>query len=147
MKITYIGHSTTLIEWEGGAFLTDPHFSERVITAKRKIALRYDPASLPPLTGVLISHLHLDHFDTASFNFFKTTVPIITPEGSGKAVMKRLPNPLIELSHWAEQRFGDETKVTAVPTRHNGYTPYPIPFRHANGYVIECDGKTIYFAK
>lgn len=146
MKITYIGHSTVLLEWDGGAFLTDPNFSDKVIIAKRKTALGYDPAHLPKITAVLLSHLHLDHFDTASFNFFKTTVPIITAEGSGRSVIRRLPNPVIELSHWAVHRFGDTSKITAVPARHSGYTLYPLPFRRANGYIIEGGGKTAYFA-
>jgi len=52
LAITYIGHATTLIEFEGVTLLTDPNFGKRVFFAKRIEPLTYDPGKLPDLSAI-----------------------------------------------------------------------------------------------
>lgn len=146
VHITYIGHSTTLIESGGTAILTDPIFSNNIFFLKRKTPLNFDPSRLPKLTAILISHLHLDHFDIQSFNYIPTDIPIIMPEGAQKTVGKYLPNPIIELSEWAQHEQTDDLKIRAVPVTHSGFRYCPCHGGTALGYVIEVAGKTILFA-
>jgi beta-lactamase family protein len=69
--VTWIGHSTVLVQTGGRNLITDPMFSRRAsplpFTGPRRhqppgIALR----DLPPIDLVLISHNHYDHLDLPS---------------------------------------------------------------------------------
>jgi hypothetical protein len=68
LRVTWLGHSTVLLEIDGHRFLTDPVWSERIgpvdFTGPKRwfpplIALR----DLPPLDAILLSHDHYDHLD------------------------------------------------------------------------------------
>jgi len=68
LRITWLGHSTTIIEIDGKRFLTDPVWGERTspfsfVGPKRWYAPLIALADLPPIDAVLISHDHYDHLD------------------------------------------------------------------------------------
>ena len=70
-RVTWIGHSTALIEYRGVTILTDPVFSNRVSPFSFAGPVRItQPAlsieELPPIDYVLISHNHYDHLDVAT---------------------------------------------------------------------------------
>src|SRR5262245_59280110 len=67
--VTWIGHSTLLVQLDGVTFLTDPAWSDRVGPFGGTVGVkRYTPPpvaleDLPPIDFVLISHDHYDHLD------------------------------------------------------------------------------------
>ncbi len=68
MRVTWIGHSTVLVQTQGLNILTDPIWSERDSPVSfagpkrvREPGVRFD--DLPPIDLVLVSHNHYDHFD------------------------------------------------------------------------------------
>jgi N-acyl-phosphatidylethanolamine-hydrolysing phospholipase D len=66
--LTWIGHSTVLLQLNGVNILTDPHFTERAspfffVGPKRQVALPMSVAQLPHIDLVVISHNHYDHLD------------------------------------------------------------------------------------
>src|SRR3954463_1810879 len=68
MLVTWIGHSTVLIQTEGLNILTDPIWSERAspfsFLGPRRVrapGIRFD--DLPKIDLVLVSHNHYDHLD------------------------------------------------------------------------------------
>jgi L-ascorbate metabolism protein UlaG (beta-lactamase superfamily) len=68
MRITWIGHSTVLVQTQGLNILTDPTWSERDSPFSfagpkrvREPGVRF--ADLPPIDLVLVSHNHYDHLD------------------------------------------------------------------------------------
>ncbi|HTE65635.1 MAG TPA: MBL fold metallo-hydrolase, partial [Candidatus Binatia bacterium] len=67
--VTWIGHSTVLVQLDGVTFLTDPTWAERSGPFSGFIGVRrYTPPGiafddLPPIDFVLISHDHYDHLD------------------------------------------------------------------------------------
>jgi len=68
LRITWLGHSTTVIELDGVRILTDPMFSDRASPSTLAGPLRFHPppvplAQLPKIDAVLISHDHYDHMD------------------------------------------------------------------------------------
>lgn len=147
LKVTYIGHATVLIEWDGLHILTDPVFSNRILFFKRSHPLAYDPAQLPKLDAILLSHAHYDHLDLFSYKYIPSDVPIIIPEGMSKAIKGIVNNPIVELSTWSRFRLGKECEICAVPARHRGgRLLIPYRYRTCHGYVIRHQGENIYFA-
>src|SRR5207244_8691109 len=64
--MTWIGHSTFLIQLDGVNILTDPHWGERASPLgfagpKRLVRPGMDFADLPPIHAVVISHDHYAH--------------------------------------------------------------------------------------
>jgi N-acyl-phosphatidylethanolamine-hydrolysing phospholipase D len=69
--ITWIGHSTMLVQMGGLNILTDPVFSDRASPVQFAGPKRYQAPGmalkdLPRIDAVLISHNHYDHLDVAS---------------------------------------------------------------------------------
>jgi len=66
--VTWVGHSTLLIQLDGVNLLTDPHWGSRAgplswLGARRLNAPGVRFEDLPPIHLVLISHDHYDHLD------------------------------------------------------------------------------------
>jgi L-ascorbate metabolism protein UlaG (beta-lactamase superfamily) len=68
MRVTWIGHSTVLVQTEGLNILTDPIWSERASPfgfigprRVRETGVRFE--DLPRIDVVLVSHNHYDHLD------------------------------------------------------------------------------------
>jgi len=70
--VTWVGHSTLLVQLDGVNFLTDPTWSLRVGPWSGTVGVRrFTPPGiafedLPPIDFVLISHDHYDHLDEAT---------------------------------------------------------------------------------
>ena len=67
-SITWIGHSTLLVQINGLNILTDPQWSQRASPVSWSGPRRLSPPGLefedlPPIDVVLISHDHYDHLD------------------------------------------------------------------------------------
>lgn len=71
MRVTWIGHSTFVVETAGAVIITDPVFSERCSPVqwagpKRIVRTPCEVRDLPKVDVVVISHNHYDHLDFAS---------------------------------------------------------------------------------
>lgn len=68
LRVTWLGHSTTLVEIDGARVLTDPIWSERISPVDGVGPTRFFPplialADMPTPDAVVISHDHFDHLD------------------------------------------------------------------------------------
>jgi L-ascorbate metabolism protein UlaG (beta-lactamase superfamily) len=125
LRVTWLGHSSLLIEIDGIRILTDPVWSERVSFStffgpKRFFAPPLALEDLPPLDVVIVSHDHYDHLDSKTIKFFANkNIPFITPLG----VSAYLESYGIHKSHMHEVDWGDSVmigncNITATPARH-----------------------------
>ena len=80
--MTFLGHASTVIEMDGVRLVTDPVLRRTVGPLYRRVPR--------PLTGplvdpdaILISHLHLDHYDPRSLRLFRRDTPVFAPVGAG----------------------------------------------------------------
>jgi L-ascorbate metabolism protein UlaG (beta-lactamase superfamily) len=75
-KVTFIGHSTLLIQIENSNILTDPIWSDyagpiNLLSPKRVNKTPFSLESLPKISHVLISHNHYDHMDIPTIKKLK----------------------------------------------------------------------------
>ena len=107
MRITYVGHSTVLIELDGLRLLTDPVLRRRVAHILRSAPpVRRDDVAA--VDAVLLSHMHPDHFDPASLRMIGGRAQLILPRGTGRAAAK-LPFP-----HMTELGVGERAQIQGV---------------------------------
>ena len=135
LRITWVGHSSMLIEVDGRRVLTDPVWSERASPSTVMGPRRFHPvplalADLPPLDAVLISHDHYDHLDWATVQHFKALdVPFFVALGVGAHLEAWgiPPSRIVELDWWEERTLGGERplRLVSTPARHfSGRGPF-----------------------
>src|SRR5690606_13807740 len=125
LRVTWLGHSTVLVEIDGRRVLTDPVFGPRsspydFVGPKRWYPPPLALASLPALDAVVISHDHYDHLDMPTIEALaKREVPFVVPLGVGAhlAYWGVPEERIVELDWWGEARFGDLT-IVCTPARH-----------------------------
>ncbi|HVS92649.1 MAG TPA: MBL fold metallo-hydrolase [Mucilaginibacter sp.] len=126
LRITWIGHSSLLIEIDGKRILTDPVWSERAsflsfMGPKRFFEAPLPLNELPKLDAVLISHDHYDHLDKNTIGFFAgTNIPFFCSLGVAPYLEKWGVNPnFITEMDWSDSvMVGDNLVITATPARH-----------------------------
>lgn len=129
-RITWIGHSTVLIELDGVRLLTDPLLRRRVLHLRRVGA---DAAQIGRVDAVLISHAHADHLDAASLERVDVARAIAPPR-SGKRALGWVDD-VVEISAGEGVDVG-AVRVTATPAEHGA---------QAVGYLVVGSSR-IYFA-
>lgn len=142
-RITFLGHATVLVEMNGLRILTDPVFRQVVLPLWR----RSPCPSADTLAGVdmvLLSHLHLDHFDPPSLRQLGFDTPIVAPTGSQRLLRRRGFSDIRELAPGEQLRVGGLT-VTATHAKHPAGRHPLIQGPPSVGYVLSGD-REVYFA-
>lgn len=126
IRVTWLGHSTCLIEIDGQVLLTDPMLSDRAspltfLGPKRFGTDRVVTVDdLPEIDAVLISHDHYDHLDHQTITELRDRVNrFYVPLGVGGHLQKWGVDKqrIVELDWWEETAHGPLTLV-ATPARH-----------------------------
>ncbi|MFM2417339.1 MAG: hypothetical protein RL385_2062 [Pseudomonadota bacterium] len=154
LRITWLGHSTNLIELDGKRFLTDPSWSERSspiawLGPKRWFAPPLALEELPPIDAVLISHDHYDHLDHRTIIALHDRVArFVVPLGVG-AHLEYWGVPaskIVELDWWEEAAFGP-VRVACTPARHaSGRAPWDRDQTLWAGYAIVGPSRRAFFS-
>jgi L-ascorbate metabolism protein UlaG (beta-lactamase superfamily) len=126
LRITWLGHSSSLVEIDGLRVLLDPAFSQRLSPFTFVGPKRFFPSpvaidQLPPLHAVVISHDHYDHLDRPSvLGLASRTEHFVMPLGVGSHLEYwGIPRvKIIELDWWEEFRVAHDFRVVACPARH-----------------------------
>ncbi|MCL4361393.1 MBL fold metallo-hydrolase [Candidatus Dependentiae bacterium] len=153
-KITWIGHSTFLIQIGGINIITDPVFGNLAGLFKRILPPGLDINSLPPIDFVLLSHNHRDHMDSRSLHMLRKNpgITFLVPQGDKQWFAKRGFSRTIELNWWDKRTF------TSVYDGITNLEFFFLPAFHWSGrgifdrnkslwgsWLIRCNDKTIYF--
>ena len=125
LRVTWFGHSSTLLEVDGVRVLTDPIWSDRASPVEWIGPRRWYPptialARLPRVDAVLISHDHYDHLDWATIVAMRAWKNVfIVPLGVGAHLQRWgiAPERIVELDWWQSTRVG-ALAITLVPARH-----------------------------
>jgi len=147
LSITWIGHSTFLIQINGVNILTDPVWSPSMATQKRLTEPGLATTELPTIDVVLISHGHYDHLDFSSIRRLPGNPLFLVPSGLKKAFLLRGYKNVIE-ANWYEGFVDSGLKLTFVPAQHwTRRTISDTNTSHWGGWMIKDlqTKKTIYF--
>jgi L-ascorbate metabolism protein UlaG (beta-lactamase superfamily) len=143
-RLTFLGHSTVLIDVDGFRLLTDPLLGHLVAWAIRRHVPAVLPGELEGLSAVFISHGHLDHLDLASLRALPGRPTFFVPVGLGRVVAAVARGPVHEMRVGDRIRLGDLT-LEAVRAEHGRRRSLLTTAEDALGVLI--GGSTrVYFA-
>lgn len=127
LRVTWLGHSTLLIETDGVCILTDPVWGNRASPLPFAGPKRFHPppaplAALPPLDAIIVSHDHYDHLDRPTIRTLAETrreTPLITSLGVGERLERwGIPAKRITELDWWEKTDVRGVTITASPAQH-----------------------------
>ncbi len=155
-RVTWLGHSTLLLELDGLRVLTDPVFGERVSPVSFAGPRRFHPVpvsidALPELDAVLLSHDHFDHLCAGSMQqLARRDVPFVTALGVGarlEACGVR-PERIVELDwHESAELCGGALRFTATPAQH--FSGRGLGDRNDTlwaSWVVQTDRRKVFFS-
>ena len=129
LRVTWLGHSSVLLEIDGARVLVDPVLSLRASPSEAFGPKRFHPApmtvaDLPRIDIVIITHDHYDHLDMRVIRDLATSsnhahIEYVTALGVGA----HLEAWGVHESHITELDWGEQTEthdvtLTACPARH-----------------------------
>jgi L-ascorbate metabolism protein UlaG (beta-lactamase superfamily) len=151
--VTFIGHSTFLIQTAAGNVLTDPMYSQRAgplnVLGPRRVrqpAVRFD--DLPAISMVLLSHNHYDHCDLRTLRMLAERFdPIVaTPLGNGALVRSAGIHRVEELDWWQDAETS-ALPVVLTPAQHfSARTPLDRNRALWGGFMLVAGPRRIFFA-
>jgi N-acyl-phosphatidylethanolamine-hydrolysing phospholipase D len=151
--VTWVGHSTLLIQLDGVNILTDPHWSGRASPVtfagpKRLMPPGVPFESLPPIDLVLISHDHYDHLDVETVRrLAQRHHPVFLVPLGLKAWFAEIGITQVEELNWWESRRVKGLTVTCLPAQHfSGRTLWDRNQRLWSSWAVAGDTKRAFFA-
>ena len=153
--VTWIGHSTFLIQTAQGNMLTDPVYSRRIGPVSwtgplRAVAAAPAWESLPRIDTILLSHDHYDHCDIPTLRrLARGDGPVIFAPLGHAALLSAagVAAPVVEMDWWDSRPLGDDGSVTLTPARHwCRRRPGDTNRRLWGGFMIRAGGRVVYFA-
>ena len=154
VRVTWIGHSTFLIQHQGRNILTDPIFGNcqpsLPLARLRRVAppgLSFE--ALPPIHDVLISHCHYDHLDLPTVRRLDSVhaPKFWLPSGLARWFERHSIRRCAELAWWDATRFSEEIQLHCVPAQHfAARSPFDRDRTHWCGWVIKSQAKAVFFA-
>ena len=134
--LSFVGTATTVIECAGMRVLTDPnllHRGQRAylghgLSSRRRTEPVWTREQLRGLDGIVLSHLHGDHWDRVARRELDRSLPIITtPHASRRLQARQGFRRALGLETWESHTLagadGATLRVTALPGQHA-----PAPF-------------------
>ena len=145
--MTFGGNATMLLRIGGITLLTDPNFLHRGQKAYLGYGLRatrltepaLQPTQLPALDGILLSHMHGDHWDRIATRSLPKETPVVTTPEAATCLTRRGFTGTADLQAWQTHEFTsgtDTVRITSVPGVH-GPGPLARLLPEVMGSVIE----------
>ena len=155
LRISFVGHSTMLIQTAGLNILTDPIWSKRASPFKWFGPKRYTKPGisfegLPKIDLILISHNHYDHLDLHTIRklWVRDRPKIIAPLGNDTIIQSSQADIAVETLDWYQSiTFNKNVSIHLEPAQH--WSARGILDKNKalwGAFVIQTPGGNIYFA-
>jgi N-acyl-phosphatidylethanolamine-hydrolysing phospholipase D len=124
--LTWVGHSTFLLQLGALNILLDPIWSKRASPVQFAGPGRWVPPGfafddLPPIDVVVLSHDHYDHLDAGTIRRLAARYPAaqwLAPLGVGGFLRHRGARDILERDWWQAAQVAGGVEVTAGPAQH-----------------------------
>src|SRR5437870_2544894 len=154
LRVTFVNHSTVLVQMDGLNLLTDPVWSERVSPVSWAGPRRHRPPGislpdLPPLDAILVSHNHYDHMDVPTLRRLTAAgrPPLFTGLGNAVFLSGQGIASARDLDWWDSVPLAPGVTLTAVPARHfSSRSPFDRDRTLWCGFVVSGPSGSFYFA-
>jgi N-acyl-phosphatidylethanolamine-hydrolysing phospholipase D len=125
VALTWVGHSSFLLQHGGLNILLDPIWSERAspvqfIGPKRWVRPGVAFDALPPIDVIALSHDHYDHLDAGTIRRLASRYPAVqwvAPLGLGAFLKHRGAREVVERDWWEAVTLAG-VELTCVPAQH-----------------------------
>ncbi len=154
LRVTFVNHSTVLVQMDGVNILTDPIWSERASPfafvgprRHRPPGLRFE--DLPPIDVVLVSHNHYDHMDVPTLERLRDRdrPALFVGLNNAEYLARRGVPHARDLDWWESSRLPSGVTVTAVPVRHfSARSPFDRDRTLWCGFVVSGPSGAFFFA-
>jgi len=141
-RLTWLGHSTVLIDLDGTRAITDPMLRRRVahLIRARKVA----DVAFEAVDVALVSHAHRDHLDVPSLERIGRDVTVVVPRGVRPLLADRGFSDVVEVVEGSELELG-RIRLRATYAEHAAGRG-PLGAKSAAlGYLLE-GSRRVYFA-
>ena len=151
-RITWLGHSSFLIQGAEKNILIDPVFSSHCAPLpfpglRRMVPPPCGIPDLPAIDAVLLTHSHYDHMDLPTLRKLGPGIPLFTPSGHSRALARKGFRDVTEVGWWDGAGLAPGIRLTAVPAQHfTARTPFDNDRAHWCGWVLEGAGSRIWHA-
>ena len=151
--VTWIGHSTFLIQLNRINIITDPVFGSPSWFYTRSTKPGISANRLSRIDVILLSHNHEDHMDEESLMELRGSQPLVmVPRGNASWFKGNGFNNVIEYTWWENQELvfkndSSSITITCVPAVHwSGRSLTDTNAALWSGWVITSGEQSIYFA-
>lgn len=154
LRVTFVNHSTFLIQYDGLNILTDPIYLQRVSPFQwvgpkrtRTPGIRFD--DLPKIDVLLLSHNHWDHLEISTVRRLvaRDHPQVLVPLGVKQFLEKNGATGATELDWGGSVPVSDSLTVVLVRAQH--FSGRGIGDRDATlwgGYILKSPHGNVYFA-
>jgi L-ascorbate metabolism protein UlaG (beta-lactamase superfamily) len=151
LGVTFIGHSSFLLQIGGKKVLVDPVFAKWLIVLRRLRVPGVRIPDLPAIDAVLLSHAHMDHLNRPSLRrivrrtrLLTGNAPIaIVPWGVENLIQDLGFAQVVSLEWWQSTLLGP-VEITLTPSKHWGARLFSDTYRGYGGYVLRGGGHSVY---
>jgi L-ascorbate metabolism protein UlaG (beta-lactamase superfamily) len=151
LGITFIGHSSFLVQIDGKNLLFDPVFASRLIALRRMRVPGVKIKDLPAINIVLLSHAHMDHLNRPSLrrivaHTLKLTgkAPTVVVPWSVSDLVSDLGFSRVVSLEWWQKKNVEGLEVTMTPAKHWGARFFRDTHRGFGGYVVRGGNHSLY---
>ncbi|HEX5284383.1 MAG TPA: MBL fold metallo-hydrolase [Bryocella sp.] len=148
--VTFIGHSSFLLQLGGRNILIDPVFATRLILLRRKRVAGVRVSDLPRIDAVLLTHAHMDHLNRPSLRAVtremrrrKVSAPVVIVPHNVEDLVADLGFSAVQSLRWWQSTELGETmplSITMTPAKHWGARMFSDTHRGFGGYVLDSPG-------
>src|SRR5215203_5100770 len=153
LALTFVNHSTFLLQTSTVTILTDPVWAERASPVSFAGPRRVHPPGvpfdlLPHIDVVLVSHNHYDHMDVDTLRRLEQhhRPRFVTSRGNRSFLQSRGLSRVDELTWWQALEL-DRIRVTMTPAQHfSARTPFDRNRTLWGSFMLEGEWPRVFFA-